>query len=89
MNKLFNAKSFWTFVCFVAFLIFTTSLITHLWWINIFTMILGLAFKHYGDDIVFPQYAKERKEQEKRVNAFLNKRQEDNINYIRNKRKKG
>lgn len=88
MHKVFNAKSFWTFVCFAAFFIFTTSLITQQWWLNIFTMILGLAFKYRGDKIVFPQYAKLRKQREAKLQAYLDKRQEKNNNYVRNKRNK-
>lgn len=86
MNKVLNAKSFWTFVCFVAFLLFTTSLITKMWWLNIFTMILGLAFKYYGDSVCFPERAKQRKEREEKVQTYLEKRQELNSSYVRNKR---
>lgn len=86
MHKVFNAKSFWTFVCFAAFFIFTSSLITKMWWLNIFTMILGLAFKYYGDPVCFPERAKERKVREEKMQAYLNKRQEMNSNYVRNKR---
>jgi len=75
-------------VCFVAFAIFTTSLITGIWWINIFTMILGLIFKYHGDNIVFPQYARVHKERKEKLQEMLEKRQEKNCNYLRNKRKK-
>lgn len=86
MHKVFNAKSLWTFVCFVAFFIFTSSLITQAWWLNIFTMILGLAFKYYGDPICFPERTKIRKEREEKMQTYLDKRQEKNISYLRNKR---
>ena len=86
MHKVFNAKSFRTFVCFVAFFIFTSSLITQAWWLNIFTMILGLAFKYYGDPICFPERTKIRKEREEKMQTYLDKRQEKNISYLRNKR---
>lgn len=49
-------------------------------------MILGLAFKYYGDEICFPERAKLRKEREAKMQTYLNKRQEMNSNYVRNKR---
>lgn len=86
MHRILNAKSFWTLVCFAAFSIFTTSLVTKIWWLNIFTMILGLAFKYYGDEVCFPERAKLRKEREAKMQTYLNKRQEKNSNYLHNKR---
>ena len=49
-------------------------------------MILGLAFKYYGDPVCFPERAKERKVREEKMQAYLDKRQEMNSNYVRNKR---
>ncbi|WP_297820147.1 hypothetical protein [uncultured Lactobacillus sp.] len=86
MHKILSTKSFWTFVCFVAFFIFTTSLITKLWWLNIFTMILGLLFKYFGDAICFPERAKLKRVREEKMQSYLDKRQEMNSNYVRNKR---
>ena len=87
MRQVFNKKAFWTFVCFIAFLTFTISLMTKMWWLNIFTMILGLAFKYYGDDVVFPQYVKQRQVREEKLQEYLDKRQEQNYN--RSNRKEG
>ncbi|EFD99565.1 hypothetical protein HMPREF0891_1388 [Lactobacillus crispatus 214-1] len=49
-------------------------------------MILGLAFKYYGDPICFPERTKIRKEREEKMQTYLDKRQEKNISYLRNKR---
>lgn len=87
MHKVLSKKSFWTFVCFIAFLIFTVSLITHMWWLNIFTMLLGLAFEYKGDKIVFPQYAKLQKQREANFQKYLDKRQERNMSYIHKRNK--
>lgn len=57
-----------------------------MWWLNVFTMVLGLAFKYYGDPIYFPERAKLRKQREEKMQAYLDKRQELNSSYVRNKR---
>ncbi|WP_319425710.1 hypothetical protein [Lactobacillus crispatus] len=49
-------------------------------------MVLGLAFKYYGDPICFPERAKLRKQREEKMQAYLDKRQELNSSYVRNKR---
>lgn len=57
-----KTKQFWTLISFITFLLFTVSIYTKLYWLNIFVIALGLLVNKKGTDILFPNYVRKREQ---------------------------
>ncbi len=61
MKLFLESRSFWTGLSFLTFLIFAVAIVFHIYWINIFVIILGLAINKYASPILFPEQTKHKK----------------------------
>lgn len=56
-----NNKFNWTMIAFITFGLFIFAIISKLYWINIFVIILGILINHKGSPILFSNFKKSNK----------------------------
>ncbi|GAB5053698.1 hypothetical protein PESHB5_01970 [Pediococcus parvulus] len=70
MNSILKNKAFWTGLSFATFLIFASAIVFHIYWINIFVIILGLVINKYASPILFPEQVKHKEIRAQRLEEF-------------------
>lgn len=68
MDKLMNKKVFWTGLSFLTFGLFSYAIISKIYWINVFVIILGLLINKKGSDTLFTKKSMSTKNKMRRKN---------------------